>query len=363
MQTISEPRSIYGNPQQIAGCIRSKKTNTPKRTRIPAAPDFLRHRFLPRYCSDGNEQTYKEQIEESYFESLRLLAETYRLDTVNVSNLPFPVNVLLSQWDTMRQIRKVAPQADLHMDRSYQFIIASNEVCPTKNGLFYVAVQPLYLLTKQQDLQSKKAARLLLSVFSYLYRIAGMPYYTWGGSFINEQYDLMKEWYEESDDGVDEYKDYMEGLEAAKDYGHIMEKKIKNSCHLQYFEKRLAAFRPKDEWQTSCHVLAQKFYDLWVEYPDSHIFRHIIPLEGEDSYYDVIHAEQYISFVATNEGAVCISLIEMVNNFFNECSDIEQPSAMTIFRKDGQVCAETVDYDCRFFDLMHDLCDVLNELP
>ncbi len=361
METISKPRSIYQTTQRTARCGSRKKAAAPQRTCREPAPDFLRHTFLPLYVDEGIIIPDAELLEQQYLESLALVQTVYPFGQVDISCKPFPYNLLLSAWDAERKLKRLCPEQIFHVDGGGHIILDSGQRLPNSLKLYYIPVQPLFMLTKSKVRQDKRTAQLILSVFAYLYHKAGVPFYQSGSSFIKWQYDmilesLVEDYTYESFEGFDEQ---MNEIRAVFGYGAIMQKKIAHESHLLQYYKRLQDYKPCSDWEKEAHQLARQFYALWQSYPDTHIFSHIIPIDDRDN--DIIWVEQYVSFVATNDGALNDELIKLVNSRFEQCSDIDEAGAFTTFGKDGKITHDDFDYDSSLFKLIDQLCTLLND--
>src|SRR5690606_29046326 len=135
----------------------------------------------------------------------------------------------------------------------------------------YIPVIPLFLMLK--DPKRKKIAHLLLSVFSYLYRIANVPYYRDDGTYLGGHYEMHKEWMEQEE--TDE--SYKSELGIAEYTGDKMEQKLRNATHLKLFEQRLGDFKSRDAFDSECWHVACNAFALYTEYPTASIFRNMPP--------------------------------------------------------------------------------------
>jgi len=358
MQTLSAHSSLYRKAEQTARCTGSTKATASQRRGTGIAPDFLRHTFLPLYADTGKALPDKEITEQTYFDSLASLQSQYGIKTMDVGQKAYPYNLLLSAWDSDRKIKKLQPSVDIHI-RGGRFAMPTDKRLDTGHTLYYIPVKPLYVLMCSKGSRNKKVSQLLLSVFSYLHLKASVPFYTDNDCFIKWQYETLKDWIEE-DTEEDNDENLYEMNEAFR-YGSIIKNEICLDSHLSCFGKRLAEFKTIKKTDNDLVKMARGFYDLWCQYPTSNIFSHLIPHLTEDE-NDVLRMEQYISFVADLEGNLCESLIDMINNTFNECSQIDEPVTLTVFGKDGQQSEDSFDYEQRLFELMDDLSYQLNNL-
>lgn len=205
-----------------------------------------------------------------------------------------------------------------------------------------------------------------MSVFSYLYHVAGVPYYTDNYSAFSYYYEMVREWLFEDLDGREETElnRNISELNAAEHYGEVIFRKIYTRYHLDYFKERLDRFTASDAFGLKCLEIAQSAFDLFTRYPDRSIFYHIKKEDDEQEYEDgIIRAEQYISFIADTEGWLYDNISEMVNSEFNECADMEEPCVEQVFDQFATSLQEGLEFEQRIFPLITDLCTLLNNLP
>ena len=68
--------------------------------------------------------------------------------------------------------------------------------------------------------------------------------------------------------------------------------------------------------------------------------------------------EKYISFVADTKGGLYDTLVDCVNNNFNEYGEVEEPTLYKRF-DGGTITADTFDFEARLFAVLSDLGRVL----
>ncbi|WP_413998080.1 hypothetical protein ACMDB5_09800 [Flavobacterium sp. W1B] len=239
--------------------------------------------------------------------------------------------------------------------------IATHHSYNTDMTLYYIPVLPLYKLL--QDRKQKQNAELLLSVFAYLYHIAGIPYYRDNYRALAYYYECMQDWLTESweEDETDEKNNANSELNKASHYGDIMYRKMFNLYHLNLFEKRIDSHKQNGSFDRECLSVAKKAYSLLQDYPEHNIFRNTSNAElDEDD--GIIRAEQYISFVAETEGTLYDNIARMINDEFNECSEMEQPTLTQIYDAQNNPSIEGLDFEYRIFPLINDLCTLLNQI-
>lgn len=328
-----------------------------------AAYGFLKTRFLPHYTGQimagGKER-------EDFYRSFQLLCEHYKVKPVDTAGFAYPYGREVALHEAGRLLNQKYPQ---HIETEVledngNFIVQATETCYTGNTLFYIPVLPVQNM--MQDTKHRKAARLLLCIFSYLYHTARIPYYT-EDSFLYWQYEMVSEWVSNDPDDWEQkdYYDYLSQLRAALHYGETMLRRLWNTIHLEHFGEWLADFKSNEPFDTECHRIAQKFYTLWQDYPETSIYTHAdtdcLPDFEEDGYddYDCITMEKYIGFVASTEGWLYENVQQSVNACFNESVSKQEPVLKRIF--DGQPQDnDTLRFECRLFPLLNELCYLLN---
>lgn len=328
-----------------------------------AAYGFLKTRFLPHYTGQaiagGTEKV-------DFYRSLKLLCEHYKVKPVDTTGFTYPYGREVALHEAAQLLNRKYPQ---HIEMEVledngSFAIQATETYYTGNTLFYIPVLPLYYI--MQDRKHRKGARLLLCVYSYLYHMARIPYYT-EDSFLYWQYEMVTEWItgDPNDWEQTEYNNYVSQLRAAQHYGETMLRRLWNPIHLNCFKDWLKTFRPHNGFDKACYAIAEKFYRLWQDYPKTSIYKHAdtgcLP-DFEDDWYDdyeCITMEKYIGFVACTDGWLYENVQQSVNAYFNESVSIQEPLLKRYF--DGQVQkSDTLDFECRLFPLLNELCYFLN---
>jgi hypothetical protein len=365
MGTSSIDRKIYVQPKQAARRSRSKKGSIEQRTDSLVAPDFLRHKFFPLCVPQGEELYNQEKTEQQYFESLEKVKAFYDMPPLDVSAQPYPCNILLSHWDAARRINKANPYRKLSIVKDDEnILLAAQESVEMGYSLYHIPVKPLYLLGRSKDKRDKKVYALLLSVYAYLYRKALVPYYRMEGSFLHDEYECMEMWFTDCqmDMEEEEFEVQRSVFSAAAIYGDIMGNKITHAYQLEKFAERIAAFRPANKWERNCLDIAQSFYRLSVKYPDHNIYTHVYANEEEDDYWEVLHIEQGIGFVATVDDWLGNILIRNISGTLENCAVTEEPTVSLEFDKFWNGKDDHLQYERKLYDLIWNLCDLLKQI-
>ena len=363
MQTIQTVRGIRRKHKQASRCAGSKKEPKQLRSARTPADGFLKHCFLPLF-EKGKKLPEQFEAEKDFFDSLDVLSRLYGFQTVDVTNKSYPYNILLVHADIQKQFHKSGQDIELKIliDNDGIVKLTTKHCYNTGNTLYYIPVLPLYRLL--QNRKQKQTAELLLSVFTYLYHIAGIPYYREDSSCLFYHYECMEEWI------IDELEDedYKGGnsmvaeLNTASYYGDVMHRKMYNPYHLNIFEKRIENYNPNTVFEKDCLSVAKKAFLLFQQYPGCTIFENTSNQEFEND-QGIIRAEQYISFVADTDGLLYENIARVINDEFNECSEIEEPTLLQIYDSQNELTHKALDFEYRLFPLLNDLCTLLNNIP
>lgn len=363
METLSTVRKIRNRPQPSARCGRSKNTTAKICPFGATANAFLKQQFLPLIETE-TKLTQNESTEKGFFDSLSILTALYGFTTISLKEKPYPYNILLAHKHAQKELSRLGQDIELVILADDTAVkLATNHTYSTGTTLYYIPILPLYKLL--QDKKQKRNAELLLSVFAYLYHIAGIPYYRDDYSVLAYYYEVMEDWMMEAweEEGEAEEKNCnCSALNKASFYGDVIYRKMYNPYHLSQFEQRIDSYREQCAFDYECLTVAQKAFALMSDYPHHNIFRNT---RNEDLDQDdgIIRAEQYISFIAENEGTLYEEIARMVNDEFNECSQMEQPSLRQVYDRQDNPCPQGLDFEYRIFPLLNDLCTLLNQIP
>lgn len=340
---------------------------------------FLKTIFLPKLKENNFQNSISTQqnltqiqrkntkTETDFYQSLSQLAEHYELSPMPTKEFEYPYNIALSIWDIKKQLQdKIENYEHLQlMQKGSETYFISEERCNTGSSLFYIPIIPLYKMLKDQ--KRKKTAQLLLSVCSYLYRNADIPYYRQENSYLYWMYEMLTDWIEQ-DEEMDENHICKKELQIAEIIGDMMEQKISHRKNLEIFRKRFNQFKPKDDFDEECFRLARKTIQMYSDYPEESIFRNAhfnnIPVQeniDEEEFYDeekIISMDKYISFCADDKGLIYDNLIENVNSEFNEYVEMQEPMIIKTF--DGsEITDKSLDFENKLFEVLRELATIL----
>lgn len=366
----SAAKRVYQLDAKDKGCKRNPKGQKAVCADNNAANGFLRTTFLPKLEETQPLQDSRQsaKMERDFYRSVYQLVEHYGIQPMQTQSYCYPYNIALALWDLKRQLQnKVRDWQEIKLlqDGRKTFLTCEKRYS-TGTMLYYIPVVPLYRMLKNP--KRKYAAQLLLSVCSYLYCMAGVPYYRQEDSFLYGEYEMLKEWVL-SDDETEETRTCLSEIEQAEWIGDHMEQKICNRANLTIFPKRLTQFESRDALDHDCRQLAYKAYELCEQYPNESIFRnaHVDEtMAGEEDDDDndmgnVVTMDKYISFCANGKGWLHKNLMECVNTELQEYGQAQEP--VIIKRFDGSDIADNnLDYENRLFTLMDELAYILNHL-
>jgi hypothetical protein len=227
--------------------------------------------------------------------------------------------------------------------------------------LYYVPIKPLYDLLNSKRVQE---ARLLLSVFAYLYQKACVPHYAGDNGFLQCQYEMIQEWLCQEPDNWDvpEYEACLSEVCMAEHFGAKLLKQMRHPYHLEQFEKRVQGFAPVNEKQMELLECSQKILQLFHDYSGKPFYANIgqgllAPDEEER-----ISPEQYLSFIWSSEGWLFEQLHQQVNCSLQEMTEADEPTALQYFDTLQAKESHDLDFESRLFTLIDELIYVLNKI-
>jgi hypothetical protein len=343
-------------------CKRDSERQPQISTNANVANGFLKTSFLPKLKETKMVQACKKtaKTEKDFYTSLFQLAEHYKIEPMQTSQFDYPYNMALAIWDIEEKLKQRVlnwQEIRLLQDSRKTYFI-SEEKYNTGTTLYYIPIEPLYQML--HDPKLKRNAQLLISVCSYLYHIADIPYYRQEESYLYWMYEMQKDWLEQ-DDETEEAEAYKREFSKAELIGNCIEQKIFNRINLQVFEQRLNAFKSLDTFDHECWQVACTAFALYTEYPQESIFRNA-PIkndpENEEDENETIGMEKYISFISHTKGWLYKSIADSINSEFNEYGLMEEPTIYKYF--DGKDITNTsLDFENRLFTLLNDMCSLL----
>ena len=365
-ETTTAIAPTVGRVRQLATKTKGRKPSAERqaeiRTNSNATNGILKCTFLPKLKTAQSVQAC-QKTERDFYKSLSTLAAHYSIEPMQTKDFDFPYNITLAMWDMETKVKRKNSNWNgfTLIQDSKKTYFTSEERYSTGTTLYYIPIVPLFKMLK--DLKRKKTAQLLLSVCSYLYHIAQIPYYRQEKSYLYWLYEMHKDWVEQ-DEQTDDIEKYKCELRNAEYTGDKIEQKLFNRINFKVFEQRLNRFKIADAFDSECWQVAHNAFALLTEYPNATIFRNA-PLPEQDPCNDddeneVIGMEKYISFIADTKGWLYESLSDTINNEFNEYGAMEEPTISKRF--DGsEIPTVTLDFENRLFGLLNDLSGLLYE--
>lgn len=327
-----------------------------------ATDGFLKVSFLPKLYQGEKARACQEteKMQCDFYASLDRLTGHYGVSPMPTRHLEYPYNLALAVWDLEQKLKNsfINFQEIRVLQDGFKTYLVSEEKFNTGTTLYYIPTHPIYQMLK--DPERKKNAHLLLSICSYLYHIAGIPYYREQGSYLYWLYEMHREWTEEEQDREENGR-YVREFDKAELIGDCMGQKFFSPMNLNFFEKRLNGFKSRDNFDKQCLDIGKKAFAIYTDYPNESIFRNA-PLHEEDEDDDTetesIGMEKYISFISDTKGWLYESIQESINNEFNEYGSMDEPTIIKHF--DGQELPKnSLDFESRLFVLLDDLCELL----
>lgn len=360
---IQTAQRVQPMDAKTKGCQRGSKRQTQVSTCGNVANGFLKTSFLPRLKETQTVQACMEtaKMQKDFYKSLSLLAEHYNIEPMQTNQFDYPYNMALAIRDMEEKLKQSVlnwQEIRLVQDSKQTYFI-SEEKYNTGTTLYYIPIEPLYQML--HDPKRKRNAQLLISVCSYLYHIADIPYFRQESSYLYWMYEMHKEWVEQ-DDETDENEAYKLEFEKAEFIGDCIEQKIFNPISLQLFAQRLNTFKKSDAFDHECWLTASNAFTLFTQYPNASIFRNA-PMpeqdpDNEDDDNETIGMEKYISFISHTKGWLYENLAESINNEFNEYAEMQEPTICKRFNK-KVVTKNTLDFENGLFALLDDMCSLL----
>ena len=223
---------------QLDAKTKGRKRNSERQTEISSnenvANGILKTSFLPKLKETNSVQACKKtaKTERDFYKSLSTLAEHYNIEPMQTKDFDFPYNIVLGMWDMETKLKRTHINWDglrLVQDSKKTFL-KSEERYDTDTTLYYIPIVPLFKMLK--DPKRKKSAQLLVSICSYLYHIADIPYYRQENTYLYWLYEMHKDWVEQ-DDETEETEVFKREFVKAELIGDSIEQKLFNRINLK----------------------------------------------------------------------------------------------------------------------------------
>ena len=354
---------VYGISTTSQRLQRNPKRQKAVSSNRPTPHGFLKTTFLPKLqVSEAQIKLSKKevkQLERDFYNSVSELEKHYGISVLETKKYSYPYNLSLACWNAEQQLKKHSKShcfdALQIVQEDAQIAVRVIEKYETGNCLYYIPIVPLFRLLKNP--QKQQSAQLLLSIFCYLYRVVGVPFYREDDSYLYWFYDMITEWHSEEEDSEEKEKTLSE-IRKATCIGDCILQKIQSKENLIYWESRLQTFRVEDDFDQKCVTIATQFFDLYKQYENRHIYLNINRGYQESYGEEYLTIDKYISFVADTNDSVFDQLFEVVNNDFSEYGEIEEPTIQKHFNG-RKMTTENLDFENKVFKLITQLCQLL----
>ena len=361
--TAQQIGRLLGMDEKNKGRRRSAKGQAKISSDSHVANGFLKTAFLPKLEETQAiaDQRNNPEMERDFFKSLSQLTDKYNI-TVPESIGQYPINISVALYNLRNQLRdncNVDFREIRLMEDQDNVFFAERKRFDTGRTLYYIPIVQLNEMLG--DPTYKESADLLLSVFSYLYHVADIPYYRQEDSYLNSMYEMLSDMKlneeEEGEANVEFFSEY----ERVNEIGDQLERMLSDNIHLKRFGQRLADLANASGFHAECHKVAQGFFALYQQYGDTPIHRNFgaeTDLE-EDEDERIVELDKYVSFFESDEGMIGESLMNAVNTDLQELYNIDEPA--NYIPVDGRTIKDNdFDFEKRLFDLLEDLIFLLN---
>ena len=364
MEALSTLRTNHTNNGHSSGRRKRSKYGTEIVTGQPIADGFLNHRFLPVYEPSAEKLPDQLATESDFFDSVSIFAKAYNFEPLNVKDKPYPYNILLAYWHCYDHCEnnQLDTEMSIVINDDNRTVITTKQTFDVSYTLYYIPVLPLYKLLKNK--KRKDTADLLLSVFSYLYDKAGIPFYRNKDTFLYYQYDMFRDCLECDKEYMEKY-DYRNRLKELNDTEHVgdvVKRILCNADHLAQLRKRIDDFHPKNETEQLCLNVAKHARYLSEKYPYGNVFDYMYhDKEPDDPYFEYVSKEEIISFVYDNNGSICNELCEYVRDNYANTGCGDQPTIFKTYDNGFNQDTKSLDFTIEIFRLIDNLCFILNK--
>lgn len=359
--------------QQIGRLLRMDEKNKGRRGNAKGqskiSPDpyvangFLKTAFLPKLeeMQAISDHRSNPDMEGDFFKSLSTVTDKYNI-IVPDNMAQYPVNISMALNELRNQLRdncNVDFREIRLMEDQDSVFFAERKRFDTGRTLYYI---PIVQLSQMLDDPSCKAsADLLLSVFSYLYHVADIPYHRQESSYLYSMYEMLSDMNLDQEEEGEAHAEFFSQYERVNEIGDQMERMLSDTIHLDRFGQRLADLANANGFPAECHKVAQGFFALYQQYGDTPIHRNFgaeTDLEDDED-ERIVELDKYVSFFESDEGMIGESLMNAVNTDLQELYNIDEPANYIPF--DGRTIKDNdFDFEKRLFDLLEDLIFLLN---
>jgi hypothetical protein len=360
-KTTARPvTELRGMDKTAKGCKRNNKRQKELSSSFSITDGFLRNVFTPKLKADNTNKmnTAADQITLDFYRSLELVSAYYKLNLKNPKAIPYPYNISTTMRELESKLKtRLKNYEDIRLvqEQGKTYLIIEDSFYTNMN-LFYIPVIPLYRVMQKKE--KRTMADLILSIFSYLYNVAKIPYYRDKKSYLYWNYQTIKGWLKE--EGEMEMASELQEISDAKTIGNYMLNEIKSPKHLRNFKKRINDFNPADDFEAECLSVAKQTLKIYTEFPKEQITRNVKELRNLNADDNMATIEQYVGFCADSDGYVHDQLLDCVDSELQEY-DLQEPITQKKF--DGSEIVEKEEsFEYRIFDLLASVCTIAYNL-
>lgn len=317
--------------------------------------------------SAARELPRQTATERDFLKSLSRLSRHYGLPLRDYRALPYPYNILMAERETRRKLQVRGRHRDLRVveTENGRTCLAVRETFDRDFDLYYIPVQPLYDLWQTPG--QEPCARLLTAVFACLHREAGVSFYREEDTYLFYTYEILQEWITDGREDMEAEDDERQQNDwhRASLHGDFIWAKMLGCDGLTSLESLIADFQPENGFERSCLTIARHCFALWQDYPGRNLYTHasLKDDEAEDDEDNYIALQEYVSFIGSVDDSISDSLLEMVNNDFNERARFQEPEMLTLFDQPRGRYSDELAFAERLFALIDDVCSLLTLKP
>lgn len=357
MDNRTKYRQVQRMVKPVARCRGHKDAGTQERSGRCIADDILAQRFTPYVVQNiKNIPGSFRKVERAFFASLSNLCGLYDIPEWNYSGYCYPLNISMAHRETAERLKDIDPELHLVIvyEKDVTITLATYKASANTHTLYYIPVRPVFDLFMQK--QRRKLSALILSVFSYLYKIHKMPLYSDQSSYLYSVYEILGEYcreddvYERSTIGA-----YLQAIRRSSHCGRKLYKKIRGVKNLSLFGKRIKEFKAVSKVEKQFKNTAKALYQLYERFPEKSVFDNLSTefLDPHAEY--TIYFDQYLSFIWDTEDCLMESITEYVNCDFQEATDEECPCSVQLFDKPQQTVTIDLSFEERVLELINEM--------
>lgn len=365
METTSKIGQSGRAVRQTLRPIRTSRKEREVRTTANDRPAFLGQRFAPLLASEHPQITDSKAIETEFKVSMANLCRLYGWDDFQFPNLAYPVNLSVAMQYAFRRLGSTDGNVELKFTQKdgEPASLSTHKTFCAESCLFYIPIETMYQMVLDENRNEK--GNLLLSIFTYLYRIVEIPHFCDDYSYLGSIYAMIEDWWV-NDEGYSEDKEETEFIIAhfgkLDDCGVNSLLMLQDKGNLELFGKRHKDFRATTKAERELKRLAGKFLRLYRQYPNRSIFDNIQAPKDIDEYDSYVRFEQLVHFYWSNNEPIHDELMDCINAELNECGAMEVAVSVQNFDEPQQDISCNLVFEETLFDLLHQLIDNIKDL-